>query len=231
MMTVRVGGNGIRRAATSYARRRRSGKGEASLTRMRSIGCDEGHPWERTRHARPCSSTVADDAFVAIDFETADHGPDSACAVGLVRVEGLTVVRRETVLLRPPRRHIIFTAIHGITWEMVEDKPPFVAAWPQLLDLDGGRFSRPTTPRSIVVCLALLRSGRLADADALLPLHGATGPPTLGAEAERSGLRLPAARHWPQASRCRLRCRGLRANRDRGPRRPVAEALADEASH
>ena len=90
----------------------------------------------------PVHATVApDDAFVAIDFETADHGPDSACAVGLVRVEGLTVVRRETVLLRPPRRHIIFTAIHGITWEMVEDKPPFVAAWPQLLSiLDGAAF-------------------------------------------------------------------------------------------
>ena len=49
-----------------------------------------------------------DDAFVAIDFETADHGADSACAVGLVRVEGCGR-RRETVLIRPPRRRIVFT--------------------------------------------------------------------------------------------------------------------------
>ena len=40
----------------------------------------------------PATST-----FVAIDFETADNGADSACSVGLVRVEALKVVRRETV--------------------------------------------------------------------------------------------------------------------------------------
>lgn len=76
--------------------------------------------------------------FVAIDFETADHGPDSACAVGLVRVEGTEVVRREKVLIRPPRPRILFSHIHGITWEMVKDAEPFAAAWPRLLPvLDG----------------------------------------------------------------------------------------------
>lgn len=79
-----------------------------------------------------------DGAFVAIDFETADYGPDSACAVGLVRVEGLTVVRRETVLIRPPRPRFAFTHIHGITWEMVAAAPTFAEAWPQLAPiLDG----------------------------------------------------------------------------------------------
>ena len=48
-------------------------------------------------------------AFVAIDFETADHGPDSACAVGLVRVEGGQVVHRQAVLIRPPRPAVLFT--------------------------------------------------------------------------------------------------------------------------
>ncbi len=82
-----------------------------------------------------------DAAFVAIDFETADHGADSACAIGLVRVEGQQVVRRETVLLRPPRRHFVFSYIHGITWKKVEDAPLFADAWPQLLPiLDGAAF-------------------------------------------------------------------------------------------
>ncbi len=30
--------------------------------------------------------------FVALDFETADHGHDSACSVGLIRVEGDRIV-------------------------------------------------------------------------------------------------------------------------------------------
>lgn len=49
--------------------------------------------------------------FVAIDFETADQGADSACAVGLVKVEGGRIVRSESHLIRPPRRTILFTYI------------------------------------------------------------------------------------------------------------------------
>lgn len=77
-------------------------------------------------------------AFVAIDFETADHGADSACAVGVVRVEGLKVVRREVALIRPPRRRVMFTHVHGLTWEKVKDAPPFADVWPQLAPLLDG---------------------------------------------------------------------------------------------
>lgn len=76
--------------------------------------------------------------FVAIDFETADYGPDSACAVGLVRVEALTVVRREALLIRPPRQRFLFTHVHGITWEMVKDAARFVDAWRHLSPLLDG---------------------------------------------------------------------------------------------
>ena len=80
-------------------------------------------------------------AFVAIDFETADHGPDSACAVGLVRVEDYRVVRREVVLIRPPRPYIHFSYIHGITWPMVAEAPAFADAWSRLTPLlDGAAF-------------------------------------------------------------------------------------------
>ncbi len=77
-------------------------------------------------------------AFVAIDFETADHEPDSACAVGLVRVEGLQVVRREVALIRPPRSYVRFAHVHGLTWDRLKDAPSFADVWPQLAPiLDG----------------------------------------------------------------------------------------------
>ncbi len=79
-----------------------------------------------------------DGAFVAIDFETADHGADSACAVGLVRVEALKVVHREAVLIRPPRQRILFTHVHRITWDMVKDLPQFAEVWPRLVPLLDG---------------------------------------------------------------------------------------------
>ena len=83
----------------------------------------------------------AEQPFVAIDFETADNGPDSACAVGLVRVENSQIVRREKVLIRPPRPRIQFTWVHGITWEMVKAEPTFAELWPALLPmLDGAEF-------------------------------------------------------------------------------------------
>ena len=73
--------------------------------------------------------------FVAIDFETADHGPDSACAVGLVRVSGATIVKRKYYLIRPTRSSFFFTPVHGITWEHVERQPTFELLWPRIRHL------------------------------------------------------------------------------------------------
>ena len=73
--------------------------------------------------------------FVAIDFETADHGPDSACAVGLVRVSGTTIVKRKYYLIRPTRRSFFFTPVHGITWEHVRRQPTFEVLWPRIRNL------------------------------------------------------------------------------------------------
>jgi DNA polymerase-3 subunit epsilon len=74
---------------------------------------------------------MAAPTFVAIDFETADYGRDSACAVGLVRVEGGEIMDRRAWLIRPPRRHFVFTYIHGITWPMVACQPEFSGVWPE----------------------------------------------------------------------------------------------------
>lgn len=77
-------------------------------------------------------------SFVAIDFETADRGFDSACAVAMVRVEGMEIVECRDKRLRPPRPWFTFTYIHGIKWEDVADQPTFGEAWPELCKmLDG----------------------------------------------------------------------------------------------
>ncbi len=68
-------------------------------------------------------------AFVALDFETADNGRDSACSVGLVRVENQRIVQREHYLIRPPRSRFLFTHIHGIRWQDVADQPSFEELW------------------------------------------------------------------------------------------------------
>ncbi|MFQ5779650.1 MAG: 3'-5' exonuclease [Nitrospiria bacterium] len=72
--------------------------------------------------------------FVAIDFETADYEPDSACAVGLVKVIANRVVRRERYLIRPPRKSFVFTYLHGIDWGQVACEPTFMELWPTLAD-------------------------------------------------------------------------------------------------
>jgi DNA polymerase-3 subunit epsilon len=73
--------------------------------------------------------------FVAIDFETADHSPDSACAVGLIRVSGARIVKRQYYLIRPTRSSFFFTPVHGITWEHVRRQPTFEVLWPRILNL------------------------------------------------------------------------------------------------
>jgi DNA polymerase-3 subunit epsilon len=76
--------------------------------------------------------------FVALDFETADYRPDSACAVALVRVSGGEIVRREHRLIRPPRKAFAFTHLHGISWADVAGSPPFGEVWPELQGLLAG---------------------------------------------------------------------------------------------
>nr|WP_218844606.1 3'-5' exonuclease [Microbacterium pseudoresistens] len=72
--------------------------------------------------------------FTAIDFETANSSPASACSVGLVRVRGGEVVATAGWLIRPPAGHDEFQTwnvrIHGI-------QPDDVAAadgWSEQLD-------------------------------------------------------------------------------------------------
>jgi DNA polymerase III subunit epsilon len=70
--------------------------------------------------------------FVAIDFETANPNADSACAIGLVKVENFQVVEQVEYLIRPPSKWFEFTYIHDIDWSMVADKPTFGELHPQI---------------------------------------------------------------------------------------------------
>lgn len=67
--------------------------------------------------------------FAAIDFETASHGRDSACAVGVVFVAEGRIVHREQHLIRPPTRAFAFTHIHGLTWDHVSAADSFGEVW------------------------------------------------------------------------------------------------------
>ncbi|WP_255252543.1 exonuclease domain-containing protein [Curtobacterium sp. 'Ferrero'] len=56
--------------------------------------------------------------FTAIDFETANSSPASACSVGLVKIRAGRVVERASWFIQPPIGHDVFlewnTRIHGI---------------------------------------------------------------------------------------------------------------------
>lgn len=69
------------------------------------------------------------DSFAAIDFETADYGRDSACAVAVVVVRGGEIVDSLYRLIRPPRRSFVFTGLHGIAWDDVRDEEDFAGVW------------------------------------------------------------------------------------------------------
>ena len=82
-----------------------------------------------------------DAVYVAIDFETADYGKDSACAVGLARIEHGKVVKTGYFLICPPRRSEMFVWVHGLTWPMLRDQPLFFQIWPELeLFMRGASF-------------------------------------------------------------------------------------------
>jgi len=58
-----------------------------------------------------------------------------------VRCENGRIVQRVVRLIRPPRQNVVFTYIHGLTWQHVEKAPPFAVVWSELEGLlDGAEF-------------------------------------------------------------------------------------------
>lgn len=79
--------------------------------------------------------------FCAIDFETANSSPASACQVGLARVRDGAVVETASWLIRPVSGHDEFnvwnTRIHGITADHVAGALGWREQFPQLCDFIG----------------------------------------------------------------------------------------------
>ncbi|MCC8179414.1 MAG: hypothetical protein LIP23_00645 [Planctomycetes bacterium] len=73
--------------------------------------------------------------FLALDFETADSKFDSACVVGVVRVEDGVVTEEKFVYIRPPRERVRNTNIHGLDWKFLSKYPPFHLAWNEVASI------------------------------------------------------------------------------------------------
>ena len=65
--------------------------------------------------------------FTAIDFETANRYPTSACSIGIVVVQDGEITEEFSHLIKPEPYYFNkkFIEIHGITPVMVKDAPSF----------------------------------------------------------------------------------------------------------
>ena len=72
--------------------------------------------------------------FVAIDFETATSGAKGICSMGICVVENNKVLLRKEILIKPePFEFNEYNIkIHGITPQMVADKPNFKELWSEI---------------------------------------------------------------------------------------------------
>lgn len=72
--------------------------------------------------------------FVSIDFETATSSPNSICSMGICSVKDDRVIDTTEILIRPdPFEFKDYNIlIHGITPDMVRDKPKFCDIWEKI---------------------------------------------------------------------------------------------------
>lgn len=71
--------------------------------------------------------------FTALDFETANNARESACEIGLSRVEDGRVLETKSWLVKPVGPFLPWnTRIHGIRADHVADAPDFATLWPEL---------------------------------------------------------------------------------------------------
>ena len=74
--------------------------------------------------------------FTAIDFETANYQPNSACSLALIVVRDNHIVNQFYTLINPEHHfEARNTAIHHITASMVVDAPKFPTVWPHIAPL------------------------------------------------------------------------------------------------
>lgn len=79
--------------------------------------------------------------FVAIDFETANQRPDSACQVAAVVVQESQITHERVWMVRPPSDYFapVNISIHGIRLEDVAQSPTMEQVWQELNGLLDGQ--------------------------------------------------------------------------------------------
>lgn len=80
------------------------------------------------------------ESIAVLDFETANHQPNSACQLGIAIVEPWKVVRQKRWMIRPRRLYFSprCVAVHGITANDVLDAPTWDEIWPEVCQwIDG----------------------------------------------------------------------------------------------
>ncbi|MFD1466388.1 3'-5' exonuclease [Lapidilactobacillus mulanensis] len=74
--------------------------------------------------------------FIAMDFETANRQPDSACSLAIVAVRNDKIVNNFYTLIDPQSEFNYWnTRINGITSTMVATAPTFAQVWPHIAAL------------------------------------------------------------------------------------------------
>ena len=169
--------------------------------------------------------------FVAIDFETANHRRDSACAVGLATGCNGRIVASHTYAIRPPTPQFSFTRIHGVRWEDVRDAPTFGDLWPTLRGwIDNVEFlaaHNASFDRSVL--LACCARYRLRAPRTPFTLYRPACSCTMGNLPDDAARRLPTASYSAPSPRRRVGRGSVRAHRARRRGRRPHEKMATHA--
>lgn len=75
------------------------------------------------------------ETYFAYDVETANYDYSTICQIGLVKFEEGRIIESWDFLINPQTKDFMFTNIHGITYDMVKDKPTFEAIYSKLLNI------------------------------------------------------------------------------------------------
>ena len=75
----------------------------------------------------------------AIDFETANNRPNSACQIGIVVLNEFEVIEERCWLIKPPELYFspFCVRVHGITARDCIDAPSWADIWPEVEELIG----------------------------------------------------------------------------------------------
>ena len=100
--------------------------------------------------------------YIAIDFETANSNPTSACSLGIVVVEENIIKEKYHYLINPKEDFLEFNVnIHGIKPEDVEEADTFTILWPKIKHYFNGYIYAHNANFDICVLKSLIEKHKL----------------------------------------------------------------------